>query len=416
MTAVNPAMQTPRYRVRQGLGAARIHPHKRARMWTAVLPFSVVLIVVQSITASAEQWRLEPIANVSLLHDDNIDLDAIDPRSSFGTSVALALRGLRSVDNKSIALLAGLDQRWYFDAADLDNTAGFVGLEGFVVTERSRLGLSTSFRVQSTLTSEQTTTGVSDVNGQQYQLTLSSGWSYLLTPRASADVSVNFEEVFYQNVGDSELSDYRSGEISLTGRYSMSERSELQALVGYARYSTADKTSETDAINAQLGTTYQFSETLSFNLLVGLRVSESKEQDGTGGTMSEQGTGPTFSLNLNKELARGGRLSATATRTLAPSGGAEVLDQTELDLTVSYPVDERWTWDLGARGYRNRSSVDEGQRSGVDYAEGSLNVSYRIWPNWTVRVGYRHRWQDDEQEPDSAQSNSVFLALAWQGG
>lgn len=363
----------------------------------------------------AQPWRVEPAANVEFLYEDNIELDADNPVGSFGSSVGAAVRAVRASESSSLGLVAGVSQEWYFDADNLDNTTGLIGGEAGYRGDRSLFGLSTSFSTESTLRSEESTTGLSDINGRQYRFAIKPSWVRVLTERAITQVSLSYEEVFYEDVGESNLFDYRSGTVSLDGSYRLTTRGSIEGRLGYGRYSVPDDDSDTEAINAQVGADYLFSEALSVRLLIGLRTSESSGADSTGGGRSERATGPTYEFSVDQGFARGGGLTIKATRNLAPSGGAEVLDQTAVAIDVRYPLSERWTLEFGGRGYRNRNPNDDEQSSGVDYAEGNLSLSFRLREDWRLRLRYRSRWQNDDQESRTAQANGLYLALAWQG-
>jgi len=363
----------------------------------------------------AQTWLVEPTANMELLYEDNIKLDADDPLDSFGTNVGAAVRAVRASESSSLGLVAGVSRQWYFDVDNLDNTTGLIGGEVRYSGDRSFFGLSTAFSTQSTLTSEESTTGLSDINARQYRLAINPTWTRFLTERAITQVSLSYQEVFYEDVGESSLFDYRSGTVAVDASYRLTPRGSIEARLGYGLYSVPDEDSDTEAINAQLGADYQFSEALSVRLLIGLRTSETSGESSTGGGSSERATGPTYELAVDQGFARGGGLTLTGSRRLAPTGAAEVLDQTAVAVDVRYPLSERWTLGLGASGYRNRNPNDEQQSAGVDYAEGNLNVSFRLREDWRLRFRYRVRWQDDDQESKTAQANGLYLAVAWQG-
>jgi hypothetical protein len=352
---------------------------------------------------------------VQASYEDNITLDPDAPESGFGASARAAVRALRSTENTALGLLAGLSLNDFAENSDLSNVAAFVGADGSLRMPRSELRLDTSLSTQSTLTSETATTGVTDTSGQQYRLDISPAWNYLLSERSTAGVSASYSDVFYDGVDGDALSDYRSGNLSLFAARRLTEVAGVSAVVSYGQYRSDGSGSDTENLALQIGADYQASETLSLDALFGLRRTESQFLDTAGQSVTDDSTGPTYSVSVRKRLARGGGLSLRALRGLTPSGAGEVLDTTSLQLGYSYPVNERLSLSLASRAYRNREPGGEASGSDRTYADAQLGLSYRIGPSWRIAVGYRHRWQKNEEDPSSAQSNQLSLSLAWSG-
>ena len=383
------------------------------RLTRGIMVFSLVGTVLSGVRpALAQEWRVQPSATVGLVFNDNIELSDVDPQSSMGANLGFAVRVLRSMENASLGLRGALRQTTYFNVGELDTTAGLLGLDLGYSTERSQFGLITSFTTQSTQTSEETTTGLSDANGQQYRLNISPFWSYLLSERASMELSLSYDDVFYDDVEGSSLSNYRSGAISVGGRYRLTEQATLDALLGYGRFEATER--QTDAVNAELGAGYAISETLSLNFLLGLQRSESITPESNGGGASRRSTGPTYTLSLNKDLARGGAFTMSASRSLVPSGAGDILDTTMVNADLRYPFSERWRLRLGGQVFRNREPGTEREESVLYAAAGEVGLSYQVRESLSIQLGYRYRWQNDEQEQAIAESNQVSVTLAWQ--
>jgi hypothetical protein len=365
--------------------------------------------------ALAQEWRVQPTFNFRASYDDNITLDPDAPESGLGSAVRAGVRAQRSTGNSTLGLLGGLSLNEFLDNSDLSNVAAFTGADGSYLTPRGQYRLNLSLSTQSTLTSETATTGITDADGQQYRLGISPSWSYRLSERSTLGVNASYTQVFYDGVDDGSLSDYRSGNLSLSLSRSVTEIAGVSGVVSYGRYESQGTASDSENLALQLGADYQLSETLSIDGLFGLRRTEVTSPDVSGRSVTEDSTGPTFSLSLQQRLARGGGLNVRLLRELTPSGAAEVLDTTSVQVGYSYPVDERLRLNLSSRAYRNRQPGGETSASDRTYADAQLGLSYQMSPSWSVVVGYRHRWQKLEEEPDSAQSNEVSLSLAWRG-
>lgn len=371
------------------------------------------LIALTASSASAQQWQARVTANAELRYDDNVRLTIEDPTSSLVASLRAGGHAIRRTENTNLDLAAGVSSNTYSDASELDNPAAFLRLDSRFRGERSEARLGLLFDTESTLTSESATSGLNQVNKQRYQFVVSPDWSYLLTERASLNLGLNYRDVFYEDVGNTPLYDYRVGTLIVGGGYRLSERAGLDLRLDYGQFKADRIDTEYDNIGAQLGANYLLTETWSLNFLAGLRRTEARFTDFFGARVTQESTGPTYALNLRKRFDRGGGLDFGATRELAPSGTAEVLDTTSLTFRVVYPFTERWRVGLNANGYRNRQPDGESSLADRKYAQATLRLTYRLQPAWTLAAGYRYRWQNRDEVPGDAESNAVFLTLAW---
>lgn len=372
-------------------------------------------LLTAAVPVTAQEWRIQPTFDVGVTYDDNIALDPENPESGFGPSARAAVRAQRSTEASRLGLLAGLSLNEFAENSGLSNVAAFVGADGSHLTSRNQFRLNLSLSTQSTLTSEIATTGVRDANGQQYQLDIRPGWTYRLSERSTLGVNAGYTDVFYDGLDDASLSDYRSGYLSFIAGRRLTEIAGLSVVASYGRYESQGGENESENVALQLGADYRVSETLSIDGLFGLRRTEAVFPDTVGRSVTEDSTGPTYSVSIQKRLARGGGLNLRALRELIPSGAAEVLDTASLQLGYVYPVNERMAFTFTSRAYRNRQPGGETSTSDRTYADGQLGLSYQIRQGWRVSLRYSHRWQEQDEEQSSAQSNRFTLSLAWSG-
>lgn len=365
--------------------------------------------------AAAQQWQVTPDATIGVRYDDNITLDPEDPQSAFGPTARALVRALRSTENSELGLLGGLRLNEALQNRDLSDVAAFLRGDGSYQTPRSQFRFNLSLSTQSTLTSETATTGVRDINGQQYRMEIRPGWSYRLSERSGLGLNAIYTQVFYDGVDDGSFTDYRAGNLALSASRRLTEAARVSVLASYGQYRSQGDVNETDNLALQLGADYEVSETLTIDALFGLRRTEATFPDAFGLPITEDTTGPSYEVSIQKRLARGGELSLRARRGLLPSSAAEVLDTTSLRLGYAYPINERLSLGLSSQAYRNRQLSGETSGSDRTYADGQVNLSYRTSPTWRLVFSYRYRWQDIESEPSSADSNRVNLSLAWSG-
>jgi hypothetical protein len=363
--------------------------------------------------ARAERWQLQPAASLDTGYDDNVRLTPVDSEGAFSAKLNGALRAIRSTEISDIRFELGLAGTRYSGISDLDNTSGFAGLDLGYRLERSRFRLGTRFDSLSTLYSEQATTGLIQENRQQNRFSVTPGWTYLLSERATLDLAANYAEVSYEDVGLEPLFDYRVGSIDLGGSYGLTERFGLTGRLSYGRYETRGITNEYDNLGLQVGAEYQISEKASVAALVGFRQTEQTLEVLDGLTQSNTSSGPTYALSYTRRLERGGAFDLEARRELLPSGNSEVLDTTGLSAGLTYPLVPRWLLGLDASAYRNRSPGGERRDNDRRFVSVAPRLSFEIDESWRVSLVYRFRWQERDDDLGDAVSNAIFLTLNW---
>lgn len=384
-----------------------------ARVLRAVA-LSAVTAVLAAGSAWAQQWQIRPNVNLDLRYDDNVRSVAAEKQGSFVTNARAAVRAIRRTEASDVGLAAGFNISRYSDVSDLNNTSGFVSLNTALDAERNLYRFDARFDSESTLTSEVATSGFNQVNKQRNQWRLSPRWTYLVSERASIDLGLTYANVSYSDVGLVPLYNYWTGTASIGGGYRVNERGGLTARLEYGRYEAQDVIgSKYDNIGAQLGADYLLSETLSLGVLVGWRQTDASFAGPGGESISATSGGPTYIINLAKRLENGGNLNLRAARELAPSGNGRVLDNTSLNFGLNYPLSERWRFGFSVNGHLNRSPSGDRTSSDNRNITAVPRISYELTPTWSLAAGYEYSWQSRQTGSSAAQSNTVFLTLAW---
>jgi len=293
-------------------------------------PLGGLVLLLLATPVLAQEWQVRPNANLELGYDDNVRTTTEAGQGSFVSRARAGLRAIRATENTNLGLAAGLGLNGFADAADLDNTSGFLGLDSAYRGERNQLRLNASFDTQSTLTSEVATTGLTQINAQRYQIGVRPSWTHLVSERASVSLGLSYTNAFYDDVGEVPLYDYWQGGMTLGGTYRLSERGGLNLNLDYSRYEAQGPTNETDNMGAQVGVDYLISETLSLAFLVGLRRTDATYAAPGAVTVTDESTGPSYRIRLSQRLASGGGFNVEAAREMVPSGSSELLDTTSL--------------------------------------------------------------------------------------
>ena len=214
-------------------------------------------------------------ANLQTGYDDNVRFTSSDAEGAAYVNLDAGLRAIRSSDVSNIRFAFGLAGNWYSGVSDLDNTSGFAGLDLDYRLERHLAAPRTRSRLTVDPDQRSGNHGVRfQFNRQQNTLTVSPGWTYLLSERATLDLSASYQEVAYEDVQNLPLFNYRLGVVDFSGSYLYTERLALIGRISYGRYETQGPTNNYDNVDLMGGAEYQLSETASLSALFGLRRTE----------------------------------------------------------------------------------------------------------------------------------------------
>lgn len=404
-------------------GSLLLAPGQRSRAGSiqasVALVFGLLSAAVAVPPAYAQEWSVQPTASLGLRYSDNARSTAAGQEGSFIGDLRAAVRAARSTEASDIGLTAGVGLSWYDVVPDLNNTSGFIRLDTSLQAERNLYRLNAQFDSQSTLTSETATSGLNQFNKQRNQWALSPAWTYLLSERASVGIGLNYTNVSYADVGQVPLQNYWTGTASLSGDYRLTERGGVTVRLEYGRYESPASGqnvagSKYDNLGAQIGADYLLSETLSAAVLIGIRRTDATLAGPDGGSVSNSSSGPSYIVSLAKRLANGGGINFRAARELAPSGAGQVLDNTSVNFGLSYPLSERWSCGFSLTGSLNRSpGGGTEKRDNNKTVSAAPRISYQLTPTWTLATGYTYSWQDRQAGTGAAQTNEVYLTLAW---
>lgn len=389
-------------------------PDKTTIAVAGVSAVATLALLVASSQVGAAQWYIEPRASLDTFYDDNIRLDERHHESTFGTAINASVAAGKRTEITDLAVGLKLSSSRYTETSDLDRTDGSLSLAGDYQLGRSRLGLAAGFDYDSTLTSEQATSGLVQTNKRRRRLAVAPSWKYQLTPRSVMEASYGHEDVSYEDAEAIPLYDYSFDTLTLRDTYALDERLELIGRFGYARYQSDQVDSETESLSAELGVNYLLTETSTVSAFAGIRRS-SEELTAVAGGGHQDSSGPLFELAYRKRFERG-ELALGAERSLLPSSDGSLLDTTGLSLAFRTPLDERWNLGIDARGYRNRNldaSSPGAAGDDRDYLEVTPSVERRLTDAFTLALSYHYRWQSRDGESDDAISNALFLTLTY---
>ncbi|MEO0421331.1 MAG: hypothetical protein AAF184_03280 [Pseudomonadota bacterium] len=245
-------------------------------------------------------------------------------------------------------------------------------------------------------------------------------WAHQLTERnqviigGSASI-VDFEDrTFPVDVGDGrifdvdaagQLSDYRFDGADITFQRALSQRTNVFATAAVSRFRADERVlltglsiTEEETSNfsrqLQLGVTHAFSPTVSGTFRAGGRIVDS-ETDITDllfetptQTLEDDSSGGVFDAELNWTPERM-QVSLLASRTIAPSGIGQLLEQDRVSLLIVRELRPGLTARLRA-GYIERSRVAGGVPFDREVVRVDPTLRWRFREHWAVAAGARY--------------------------
>lgn len=379
--------------------------------------------------SKAIEWVVDPSVRAGFEYSDNISLVKSTvtpaPKSVSGTNLTANLDlGARQ---ETWDLWGGvrLGSRHYRGRDDLDTDNRSANLRYEYRAERSLWSLKGSYADESILNAA---TIDSDVGKQTTRTStiINPAWSRSLTETTQLRVEYQFLDTQYENGIRVGLLDYRQQAVNLTVSDQLTQRTSVYAILGYSYFEvttpesqiTTSYTNTSQTNTAQLGASYNFTETLKGSLSGGPRKTTSEDRICglscvTHVPQSSTGHGSVYKANLESQL----ELTSTTigySRSVDPSGsGGEV--QTE---SLSLAIDRQITQDrLSVRFVADRYKFE---------ALGATSISidrnyYRLEPGlrwrWTTDVtldaSYRYSRLRYLNDTGAASANAVYITFTY---
>jgi hypothetical protein len=219
-------------------------------------------------------------------------------------------------------------------------------------------------------------------------------WIHALTERLNFNADVSYSRVRYgQSNGLATLTDYTYSSASPSFSWQASERTTLTMLGGFNLYNSLDGTTRSTDSNFEVGFVRQLSELWTLGAKAGVSRENNQIKEYFGpfllGTFTSTNSGTVYSGNLTRQ---GTRLTTTATasRSLVPTGFAFLAHRDRYDLQASYQYSERWTLGGYIRYRREQNPQLFVLTVDTKYTDLGLSASWLMTEHWTVTVTASH--------------------------
>jgi len=282
--------------------------------------FALVLILL-NVDINAAEWKIDPTLSFRTGYNDNLRLSTDNEISS--AEATFSPSAIFSVATPTSGASGNMrfDFRRFEADSNLDDNNSRFEINSFHNLEHSRLGLDFGFIKDTTLDSQLEATGLAFDRVRRQSITASPNWTYAFNERTQISANYSYRDVEYINTGDARFVNYtlNSAQTSLTRV--MNEQTTASITLSGSQTDTDNDVKSTN-INLQGGASYQFSETLSASMFIGVRRTETDRSQTSRvlflsgndivGVMtlpqdvSNSSSGSTFDANLTKNFLRGG--------------------------------------------------------------------------------------------------------------
>ncbi len=396
--------------------------------------------------SSATEWSAKPSMSLTVQHDDNLLLTTAPHHSVTGLTLAPRVDLSAQQANWDVTGSAELRGHRYWGQSGLSGNDQIYNLSSLYRTQRSTWQLGGGYSKESVTASTTFSPdiGLVSTETQRIMRTANPSWTWQMTQRTQLQLNYQSSLVSYQNVIHTNLVNYSSRDGTATLLYQWSPQDQLTAQIdrsyfkvpqigssqlGQPAYSiqttnglltlqpnpkALSNTSITDSL--VLGWSHSFSQTLSANLAVGARQTNSDMvvQTCSGSTQPtvyfingqligigtciqtastgypEKSSGYLFKAGLNKQFELT-NVNLTLGQQITPSGiGAQVVMDSAI-LSVSRKISARLNANLSASGYRIRTIGNTGSNlADENYALASADLNWQWTRQLTVDAGYRY--------------------------
>jgi hypothetical protein len=215
-------------------------------------------------------------------------------------------------------------------------------------------------------------------------------WVRALTERFDFNLEANSSRVVYgKSSSFTTLTDYRYTSAAPTLAWKTSERTTLTLVGGAGLYQSADLRTKSVNSNLELGFTRQLTELWAVSANAGYSRETNTVDEYFGpfllGTFRATNTGTVFTGNVTRQGALL-VLTATASRSLVPSGFSFLSLQNSYQLSLHYPRTERWTFDGHVRWLKAQEPQVLGPTVDQSYLDLGLSAAWLFTEKWTLTL------------------------------
>ena len=389
---------------------------KRRGYIAPVLLTFLIWTFVSADAVQAQDWGFDPILRIAGTYDDNANL-------SIFTDQEVVLEGYlfeasAVIDYSSplttFSITPRILSRKYEDNPDLESDDQFLRSAFRHTMNSSSIGFRLNYDRQSVRTGERSDTDLdvedpdeiagdetgATIRGRRTKLRFKPIWNYNFSSKSTISVDVDYREVDYEDVFLDLLKDFQDVRLNLSYRRALSNVNTAVITTTGRRFETVDGLSEFTGYAVQGGFRRSLSEKTELRAMVGLETSERVD--------AEEDTNVIGNITLIRRLETI-RMLAEYRRAVTGTGTGRLSIRNSLNLNFTRQLNDRIAVGLGARAYQSGELNDAVGANDRDYVELHSRFIWYLSRPFSLQFNYRYTMLNRENLGERANSNQVDI-------
>lgn len=393
--------------------------HRRRTALAGARHWLALALLTASAGALGAQWSATGTAAGEVRYNSNLRLAQDEANEAWGVAVIPAFKVERNTARSQLRGNLRLFGRGYPNEDNLDTNNAYVDVKAHRLWERSKLGMDLGYYYDTSLTSELEDTGLVQDRKRRKKLTAAPNWRWQWTERNALSASYAYTDVAYVDAQNTGLTDYEYELLSATFERQFTERAGLGVTLYASEYQAPGQRTEFKDRGIQVGTSGRISPTLSMNLAVGYRETDSTIVRRLFGLFDvkfeDTDEGATLRAGVEQSWLRT-VLSLEASSSVDPSGSGYALQKDRISAVWRRELTELMDVSVNALALRTSSLREDVTGVDRDFYEAGARLGWRLSPQLRLSAGYRYRYQAYDDLDGSAEDNAVDARLSYRWG
>ncbi len=399
-------------------------------------------LVCASINCYAYDYTFTPSITSSQRFSSNIYLTP-NPQQGFWISkLSPAVSASARDDDMQLSSNFTWNQLFYDNKSALNISEQLFNVDYSHKYNRLQWGFDGSYNNQSSLSSAPSNSGTilgyDLIQVMAKQLNVAPSVSYQLSELNSVSLNYSYANTAYEKNSNSYLTDYDYQQLSSTFNHLYTEKDKLNLTVSGSIYKNSTRGLNTNNNQAQVGWQHSFPKqwtayvsaganysisdqshkykyTIYNNQLVYLDTMTSSLHSLNGPlpeTTTKTGIGQIYQASIQKSFEQG-NVSLVGSQNQTPTTQG-LQTQTQISLTPSYTINERWTSNLSTSYSIYEQTSTQSSALNRNFYAVSPNVNWRWTPEVNIGLSYNYRQQVYKNTSQSAQDNTVQFQITYQ--
>jgi hypothetical protein len=244
------------------------------------------------------------------------------------------------------------------------------------------------------------------------QLNVAPSVSYQLSELNSVSLNYSYANTAYEKNSNSYLTDYDYQQLSSTFNHLYTEKDKLNLTVSGSIYKNSTRGLNTNNNQAQVGWQHSFPKQWTAYVSAGANYSISDQKYSSSYTTTKTGIGQIYQASIQKSFEQG-NVSLVGSQNQTPTTQG-LQTQTQISLTPSYTINERWTSNLSTSYSIYEQTSTQSSALNRNFYAVSPNVNWRWTPEVNIGLSYNYRQQVYKNTSQSAQDNTVQFQITYQ--